>query len=49
MVSKPESRQCNEKADNLRPKSGDLAGLKSFDKTTQLEFKILNVLNLEDI
>ena len=26
-TSKPESRQCNEKADNLRPKSGDLAGL----------------------
>ena len=26
-TSKPESRQRNEKADNLRPESGDLAGL----------------------
>ena len=26
-TSKPESRQCNEKANNLHPKSGDLAGL----------------------
>ena len=28
-TSKPESRQCNEKAGNLQPKSGDLAGLQS--------------------
>ena len=30
-TSKPESRQCNEKADNLRPKSGEMAGLRWFD------------------
>ena len=43
-TSKPENRQCNEKADNLRPKSGEMAGLcmkglyESGDKKNALYF-----------
>ena len=44
-TSKPESRQCNEKAGNLRPKSGDLAGLHFGTPTSPTDYVVIKTLN----